>query len=147
MTINIDDYLTEEEKKEIIIQQFAAVATKSSIDEVARVITNEGYYIVVNALNEVFDGDVEKAIKDKAIQNINKMSEYLIFRRPDAWEREHSKGWEILQQCMTDNKDLINQKVVDHIEGINKNHLQGCLEEIIAEIIEKRIIGKGENNE
>ena len=113
MEINIEDYLDRDEIKDIIKNQIRYIVERDA----ERLLTNSAYYVVFKAVDEALDNSAKEFIKAKAIAIINDLSEYSVFRKKDAWEKEDSIAYQVLQEAMNENKDLIKQKVREAIEN------------------------------
>lgn len=113
MEINVEDYLDRDEIKDIIKNQIRYIVERDA----ERLLTNSAYYVVFKAVDEALDNSAKEFIKAKAIAIINELSEYSVFRKKDAWEKEDSIAYQILQEAMNENKDLIKQKVREAIEN------------------------------
>lgn len=113
MEINVEDYLDRDEIKDIIKDQIRYIVER----DVERLLTNSAYYVVFKAVDEALDNSAKEFIKEKAIAIINDLSEYCVFRKKDDWEKEDSIAYQVLQEAMNENKDLIKQKVREAIEN------------------------------
>ena len=123
--IEIDNYLTEEEKKEIAIDVFRERISKdlfkghmSNLErdsEIQRIIGNISHDIVIEEMNRRIS-NYEEMIKTKVKEILNKNDlSYYIFKRKDAWEREESLGTTYIQEEIRANKDIIKNKVRETI--------------------------------
>lgn len=113
MEINVEDYLDRDEIKDIIKNQIRYIVERDA----ERLLTNSAYYVVFKAVDEALDNSAKELIKAKAIAIINDLSEYSVFKKKDAWETEDSIAYQVLQEAMNENKDLIKQKVREAIEN------------------------------
>ena len=113
MEINVEDYLDRDEIKDIIKNQIRYIVERDA----ERLLTNSAYYVVFKAVDEALDNSAKEFIKAKAIAIINELSEYSVFKKKDAWETEDSIAYQVLQEAMNENKDLIKQKVREAIEN------------------------------
>lgn len=123
--IEIDNYLTEEEKKEIAIDVFRERISKdlfksnmSNIErdsEIQRIMGNISHDIVIEEMNRRIS-NYEEVLKAKVEETLNKSDlSYYIFKRKDAWEREESLGTTYIQEEIRANKDIIKNKVRETI--------------------------------
>lgn len=113
MEINVEDYLDRDEIKDIIKNQIRYIVERDA----ERLLTNSAYYVVFKAVDEALDNSAKELIKAKAIAIINDLSEYSVFKKKDAWETDDSIAYQVLQEAMNENKDLIKQKVREAIEN------------------------------
>tara|TARA_B100001059_G_C17566080_1_gene442612 strand:+ start:69 stop:560 length:492 start_codon:yes stop_codon:yes gene_type:complete len=124
--INIDDYLSEEEKKEIAIdvfrnqvktQLFKSIdGTVQSDSEVQRVIGNISYEIVFNEVQKYIP-DAKKMIEDKVSKILKEKDlSYYVFRRKDAWDKEESLAITYLNQEVKSNEEIFKARIKKEME-------------------------------
>jgi hypothetical protein len=116
MELNIADYLPDSELKDIIIEEIRSQISKDA----ERILNNAAYHVVFKAVDEALDHQTQEIIQNKVVEIINKLSEFSVFRKADAWSKEDSVAYKELQLAMLANTDLIHQKVKAVIE--NKNY-------------------------
>ena len=123
--IEIDNYLTDEEKKEIAIDVFRERISKdlfkghmSNLErdsEIQRIIGNISHDIVIEEMNRRIS-NYEEILKTKVEETLNKSDlSYYIFKRKDAWEKEESLGTTYIREEIYANKDIIKNKVREAI--------------------------------
>ena len=140
--------LTEQEMQEVAKQAFydhcrtfLASQTRGAGDktQAERIIENIGHEVAVSLVQEQMGEDMGKLIADKAVDVINGLSSFTVFRKPDAWDRESSKGWDYLQKAMDDNKNLIDERVKNIFANCDQSEVTSYLQDVTAEIIERRM--------
>jgi len=137
--IDIDDYLTEEEKKDLCIEYFKK-ALYGSDNHKERILSNLAY----SAAESIIDASLTKeqlhAIKIRALEIIQNITETTVFRKKDAWGSLDSIAYTTLQEAMEENKDIIKEKVKDAI--LKKDYLKDLSDqkEIIREILLNAIV-------
>lgn len=141
--ININDYISEEEKKEIVTELFKENVRKifSVEQEIERVITNFGYNLYGKILNENVQ-DFESKITQKVIDCIESETPWGLFRKKDVWHTEESKAYTYLQNAVEENKDLINERVKQIFTNISDDYLYNEIKDLITEHIEKMLYAK-----
>ena len=138
ITVNIDEFLTDDDKREIAKSAFREAAERRSNKDFERILSNAGYALVQQEVDAVFDGEMASVVRDKAIEVIRAMSSITVFKRPDAWDREASKGWMHLQSAMDEAKPLIAERVNEIVRGMDITFLHDLIQDRIAvAIIEK----------
>jgi hypothetical protein len=126
VTINIDDYLSEEEKKEIAIdvfrnqvktQLFKSIdGTVQSDSEVQRVIGNISYEIVFNEVQKYIP-NAKKMVEDKVSKILKEKDlSYYIFRKKDAWDKEESLAITYLNQEIKSNEETFKSRIKKEME-------------------------------
>ena len=135
ISLNLDDYLTDEDKRQIAITEFREVARAKSQADFERILSHAAYHLVHAEVDAVFDGKMAETVKEKAVSVIAKMSEHSVFRAPDALQREASKGWTHLQASIDEAAPLIRQRVAEIIEGYDSAALRELIEEQVTDAI------------
>lgn len=139
LTINVDDYLSESDKRRIVTDAFSAEAAAHAQKDFERIISNSAYYLVGEIVDQHFDGNMVATLKDKAISVINNLSSSTVFSPPNAWDRAASKGFEHMQSALDELKPMIHQRVHDLIARYNSEELRSLIEEQIGDAIIKKL--------
>ncbi|AGA72935.1 MULTISPECIES: hypothetical protein [Pseudomonas] len=139
LTINVDDYLSESDKRRIVTDAFSAAAAAHAQKDFERIISNSAYYLVGEIVDQHFDGNMVATLKDKAISVINNLSSSTVFSPPNAWDRAASKGFEHMQSALDELKPMIHQRVHDLIARYNSEELRSLIEEQIGDAIIKKL--------
>lgn len=140
--MNIKDYISEEEIKDIINDEIRRSVRyhMNNEAELSRIITNISYKELWKQI-ELEVPNCEKTLKEKTIERIRNISDYDIFRRKDAYGAEDSLATKLIDECVKENKDIINDKVKNIFNELSNSDLkydiQGILEEYIEKLFEK----------
>ena len=134
MEINIMDYLSEKEIgeciKEELKKQISNYINKVGVDTF---ISNISYINVFKKIHEEIP-DFEIQIKEKVKNIIENLSNYCVFRDETVYERE-SVGQKLLNNAVEENKNILNEKVIEIYKGLSKQDIAieicGILEEKI----------------
>ncbi len=139
LEINIDDYITEEEKKEITKEAFQQACFMHFKDEdsVKRIISNSAYDIVYKLVDEQFHFGLDLTLEANIVQIINKMDWFHLFKKPDAWSRESNSAYQILEKALLDNKELIERNVKEHLPEATMKALKADLKEYIQDSVNR----------
>jgi hypothetical protein len=127
--INVEDYLDKEEIKELISYEIS----KSAKNDAERILSNTAYGVVFEAVDKALDNNAKDIIKEKVLDCINNLSEFDVFRRANAWDKESSVGQEIVDKALVDNTSEIYGRVKSAIDSIN---IEGKIEEKIEDSLE-----------
>lgn len=114
LKIDISEYLSSEEIKECCkdaIKSAIYGRYSRSEAETDRLITNLAYEFVWKMIDEEVGGGLEKMIRSKTIEAIEKLSEYSVFRVRSAWDRQESIGHKILEEEVSASRPLIKARV------------------------------------
>ena len=124
ITINIDDYLSESEKKEYAIEAFKEAVKvgmfkeKQGVQldsEIQRVIGNISHNIVMEEVQKYIP-NCEQLIKDKTLEIIKKENfRSEIFHRKDPWGGGDSKAITYMDSVINSSKAEFEQKIKDAI--------------------------------
>lgn len=135
MTIQIQDYLTEEERKQIAVDAFRAECAKRSSTDFERIITNSAYHVVWAQIDEFCDKSVVAKLKNKVRSIIEGLTEFHVFKKPDAWDRGSNKPYDILVQCVQENKALLNEKVETAMHQLPNKEMRPILIEAMKKTL------------
>lgn len=136
MNINIEDYLSDEEIKQIVTEEFREKVRESiRKNGVTTFIANIGYQNVFEIINNEIP-EYENLVKDKTKEVIEGLSSYSVFRKKDLVDNEDSLGQKYLEKAVEDNKNIINDKVVEIFNRLGETDISYEISNIIEEKIE-----------
>jgi hypothetical protein len=143
LEINIDEYITEEEKKLIAKEAFKEACWLKFKDEdtVKRIISNSAYDIVYRMVDESFNMELEYFLQDRVVELVKNLSEYHLFKRPDAWSRESNSAYQILERALIDNKGLIESVVKEKLPEATMQAIKADLKEYIQDAVNRHYDG------
>ena len=114
MEIKIEDYLSEEEIKEIckvaLYQKIREDMRELNVNDIIAGIS----YAEVAAMVDTYVGKddfCKKEIPKKVHRVIDDLSTYTVFRRADVWERKNSIAYDIMQEECRASRPLIKARV------------------------------------
>lgn len=141
MEINIDNYLSEYDKKEIAISEYrnAIRSQISSEADLQRILSNAGFHSVYKIVDECFDVDSKKIIKEKIDQILKNTSYYHLFQKPDVWSRETNTAYQYLQDCINENRPAIKSKVEELLDAQTIESCKQDIKELVHEYVLERI--------
>lgn len=141
MEVNIMDYLNGEEIKECIKEelkkQISNYIDKIGIDTF---ISNISYINVFKKIDEEIP-DFEMQIKEKVKNIIENLSDYCVFKEKSVWEKE-SVGQKLLNNAVEENKNILNEKVIEIYKGLSKQDIATEICGILEEKIENMFKGE-----
>mgnify|MGYP003670589213 FL=1 len=142
-TIEVMDYLSESEMKDIAAQVFKERCQDKFNKDHERIISNVGYEIVVKIIKEHYPENLEELVAKKAVEVINGMSSHTLFSPKNAWDRETTGGFEALRKAVKDNDDLIQEKAVKMIEEYKSFDTESYIESLVKDEIINRLFNQG----
>ena len=137
MNINIENYLSEEEIKDICKEGLRNNIKKqfSSEKEIMRIITNLSYYELWEEIEKEVP-NCKNIIKEKTIMQLNNISTYDVIRRKDEFNSSNSVAQEFIENYVKENKEIIENKVKTILNELSKTDIKYEIEEIIENYIE-----------
>ena len=139
INVNINDYLSNDEIKEVIKGELREIIRRRSSNDIERIITNSAYDVVWSAVDEAFDGESLSILKDKVIGVIGEMSSFTVFRKPDAWNRAENTPYSELMKVVKSNSHLLENAVVDQMKTLSKTQISKIVADVMKEKLSKTI--------
>ena len=146
MDIKIEDYLDEEEIKEIckdaLYQKIREDMRNLNVNDIIANISNAE----VEAMVDTYVGEddfCKKEIPKKVHRIIDELSTYTVFRKADAWERKNSIAYDIMEEECRASRPLIKARVEQIINEYSFPQLDR--DEImytIADVLTDRLLPK-----
>ena len=137
MNINIENYLSDDEIRQIIKDEIIDSIRNSNDKE--RIFYNAVSKYLSDEMNKTEWDELSKLLKDKAKKAIeNKDLSYELFRKPDVWDRSEWYSYKILQSVCNDNKDILDEKVKSIINKLWKKDIWEKLSEVIYDLFNKK---------
>lgn len=137
--MEIKDYLSEEEMKEIAREEFKNFLKNTFEDE--RKLANLAYLMVSKYSNDLFDEKTTNILKEKILKIVNELSPYIVFYKDDFHKIE-SKAHKLVQDIVLEKKPLINKRIEDIINNIDFKEFNGNFKEEIQEGVYETIVNK-----
>lgn len=141
MEIKIEDYLTDEEVKDIIAaeirQQTRYEFHEKKLDP-NTILSNAGYYAVFNAVDEYLgeNGYAQKQVERETRRVLNKISEHTIFSdRGNYPKYRPSVAQQIVDESVDNYRDLIDKQVAERLEDIGDRIDGTKINEFITEVV------------
>lgn len=131
--IDIDEYLSESDKKQIAIDTFASIIASKFKDEkeIERILYNSCYHEIDNAVDAVVP-NYKQMIVDKTVEIIEKgVPEYRVFRSKDHWNQA-SLATQIVEDTVKANTDIIKSRVLEAMKS--KDFSKEILDEVAVVI-------------
>ena len=121
LEIKIEDYLTIDEMKDIIRDEFAASVAKtlSKETDLTRIIGNIAHEIVFDEVKKYIPEFKELLVKN--VKQIIEKKDYRwqIFRCKDVWDKEEGPGLTIIKETLNSNKEAMKKRIEDAINNFD----------------------------
>jgi hypothetical protein len=144
MEINIEDYLTDYEIKDILKEEIKDCIKTHMKDEnnIRRILSNLCYDLVYKMVDEIFNDDLENILTVRVKEIIDNLSEFTIFKEPSAWDREPNKAYKVLQKEIESHfgriKEIVKESIdIETMKKLKENiddKIQDAIYEIYKEI-------------
>lgn len=152
MNIDINDYVTEDQIKEAIIDEtksmvrqglFIEKDSTTRLKNYERVMYNAVSRYISEECNDVMGINHKDLIAKLVADTLNgKSLDFNMFRKKDAWQSEDSVAYTYLQEAIKANRDIIENKVKELMECVDETYLRAGIEDMIMDVINKRLSNK-----
>ena len=150
MDIKIEDYLDEQEIKEIckdaLYQKIREDMRKLNVNDIIANIS----YAEVAAMVDTYVGEdnfCKKEIPQKVHRAIDELSTYTVFRKADAWERKNSIAYDIMQEECRASRPRIKARIEQIIDEYNFPQLERSeIMYTIADVLTDRLLPEKDGN-
>ena len=148
MNIKIEDYLDEQEIKEIckdaLYQKIREDMRELNVNDIIANIS----YAEVEAMVDTYVGEdnfCKKEIPQKVHRVIDELSTYTVFRKADAWERKNSIAYDIMQEECRASRPRIKARIEQIIDEYNFTQLERSeIMYTIADVLTNRLFPEKE---
>ena len=127
--INFKDHISDERMTEIIEEEFRSFVSSKAKEDYERVALNGAYLIVWKYLDEQLEGKLDQIVKDQALNVVQGLSAYDVFRVPGIGERGSSVARQVLDNAIRDNKELVSERVKEVIKDLSRSSIWELIEE------------------
>ena len=143
MEINVSDYLSGSEMRQIVVDVFREQVKSHFRDEnnFKRILTNTCYDMVWAKVDEAASQTIAEYLPAKVKAVVEDINHFHLFKKPDAWSRETNAGYQILERVMLANEPLIRDKVVESINSAPKKWVRMIGEDVFKGIVERAVTG------
>lgn len=146
ININIKDYLSEDEIKEVCKNALYSTIRDSMRGlNVYDIIANISYAEVAKMVDDYIGKSdyCKNAIAEKVPELISNLSSFIVFRQADTWERKNSVGYDILTEEVIKARPLIRQRIEQIIAEyefaeLNRDEIAYTLAETIKDMLFER---------
>lgn len=150
MEINIHDYLSEEEIKDICIEELRKAYKREFRNEndIKRILSNLSYeYVFDQIVCNIDEVDARKIIAENVERIIIDPDslKFEVFRSANGYGDKDSPARKILNEVLSEQKPLIEQEVKKRIQEYPFYELRDDIEQTIYECVVRMI--RGEKNE
>ena len=126
--MKIEDYLTQEEMKEIAIEEFKKTLDTDNKRE--RILTNMSYNLGYGLIKEIITAEELEEIKGKTknmLLNDKTALNMAVYNKPDVWDMKRKDDLVVyneIQKAIRENIDLVRERVILELKNIDLDKFQ-----------------------
>ena len=144
--MKIEDYLTQEEMKEIAVEEFKKILDSDNKRE--RILTNMSYNLGYGLIKEIITAEELEEIKRKTknmLLNDKTVLKMAVYNKPDVWDMKRKDDLVVyneIQKAIRENIDLVREIVILELKNIYLDKFQeefdiGVIFELLLKNINK----------
>ena len=122
--IKVDDYLTEDEIKDIVIDEVRSSVRSRNEENLTRIIKNASHYWFRDIVSEVMGENFNEKIEEQVKEILSKVSSYTIIRDGSYGEKP-SKAYLLIQEYVEKHKSILENRVKEKIESLSEFDVLG----------------------
>ena len=122
--IKVDDYLTEDEIKDIVIDEVRSSVRSKNEENLTRIIKNASHYWFHDIVSEVMGENFNEKIEEQVKEILSKVSSYTIIRDVSYGEKP-SKAYLLMQEYVEKHKSILENRVKEKIENLSEFNVLG----------------------
>ena len=126
--MKIEDYLTQEEMKEIAVEEFKKILDSDNKRE--RILTNMSYNLGYGLIKEIITAEELEEIKRKTknmLLNDKTALHMAVYNKPDVWDMKRKDDLVVyneIQKAIRENIDLVRERVILELKNIDLDKFQ-----------------------
>ena len=122
--IKVDDYLTEDEIKGIVIDEVRSSVRSRNEENLTRIIKNASHYWFRDIVSEVMGENFNEKIEEQVKEILSKVSSYTVIRGGSYGENP-SKAYLLIQEYAEKHKSILENRVKEKIENLSEFDVLG----------------------
>ena len=115
ITINVSDYMSDDEIKEMVRDEIKSNIMHSTEDNIERILSNMSYNMATGFIDKLLTEEQKNKIRNKTEEIINGLSDFTVFHSNQSYEKE-SLGYTIMEKACRDFEPEIRNKVKEIID-------------------------------
>ena len=119
MEIKVEDYLSTEDMRQIASDAFTEAMRDKISEDMDRILANAAYRVVWQKVDEILGESSDELIAKKAIEVINDLTAFIVFRQPDRWGPANH-CWDVVVAAVRKNTDMVDAAVKKAIHNLSK---------------------------
>lgn len=122
--IKVDDYLTEDEIKDIVIDEVRSSVRSRNEENLTRIIKNASHYWFRDIVSEVMGENFNEKIEEQVKEILSEVSSYTIIR-DGCYGEKQSKAYLLMQEYVEKHKSILENRVKEKIENLSEFDILG----------------------
>ena len=122
--IKVDDYLTEDEIKDIVIDEVRSSVRSRDEENLTRIIKNASHYWFRDIVSEVMGENFNEKIEEQVKEILSKVSSYTVISDGSYGEKP-SKAYLLMQEYVEKHKSILENRVKEKIENLSEFNILG----------------------
>ena len=125
LNINIENYLSEDDIKNILIDEYKQWFRNMKEQDKLRILSNFSYEFIFKTINDNVDGKLLELTKAKTLETLEQANfNYFVFRPADAWSKPESVPMTMINNIVKSKQNVIEDKIDKAIEGLSNKDLR-----------------------
>lgn len=134
-SINVEDYLSQEEIKEMC-REHVRTLLKSGGERVA---TNMAYHAAYKLVDDAFTAEDVELLRQRVKKIVTEVSSFHLFREPDVWDKEPSLAYSALQEATMENIPALQERVAQVMREYDVESAVFSNNDVFAEVVCKAL--------
>lgn len=138
--IDMDDYLSEDEKREIALDEFrrSLARTLATPNDVERFVGNVAYTVVWDEIDRQTTEDMRATIAKKVVDLIGGMSVYTVVDRGDSiLRRKPTTAAKMIDESVNENAEALRGRVRELIEQVSLSDVEDQFHSVISDMFRR----------
>lgn len=138
--INIDNYLSEQDKKEIAANWFRDVLAAQFRENPERIISNAAYFSISQECDKIVP-EFQDLLVQKVKEVITKLTASTVFDKPNAWDRDRdgNSSYHLLKSVVLSKRERLENKVNKIIDELDPSITDIDIDYELRQMILKRL--------
>lgn len=150
ITLKVDDFLTSEEQKEIVTEEFrnsARSLMKGPSGDIDRILSNAAYRAVFTETDRIAD---MRTIHAKLVANVRRIvndgANYSVFREKSSYNSESAASM-IVRHAVMAQKETIADKAGEALDGLDIDDMSERVNETLYQVLHDMVRGAGKKED
>ncbi len=148
LQLDVDDYLTEDEKKEIAENVFIDSLREGLLEKTdslenyenyERVISNSVYTFLEDSIDSILGSSFKELLTTKVLEVLSKDITFSLFRNSSPWRKEKSVAQKMLDELVLEHRNIAEEKVKEGLKNMVLNFDEDYFANMIKEVLIEKL--------